>query len=241
MDNLLGEFMGTAVLIVFGCGVCANMSLTQSKGNGGGWICIATGWGFAVTLGVFTATTLGAPQGDLNPAVTLAKTMAGIYTPAQFLATSAAQLAGGIFGAFLVWLAYLPHWEKTPDPATKLGVFATGPAIRNPVANFLCEAIATFFLMFVIWMIFSKPIGSLVPGYGPYIVGVLIWALGLSLGGPTGYAMNPARDLGPRIAHAILPIAGKGDSDWGYAWVPIAGPLVGGAAAYIVATAFGVL
>lgn len=241
MDNLLGEFMGTAVLIVFGCGVCANMSLTQSKGNGGGWICIATGWGFAVTLGVFTATTLGAPQGDLNPAVTLAKTMAGIYTPAQFMATSAAQLAGGIFGAVLVWLAYLPHWEKTPDPATKLGVFATGPAIRNPIANFLCETIATFFLMFVIWMIFSKPVGALVPGYGPYIVGVLIWALGLSLGGPTGYAMNPARDLGPRIAHAILPIAGKGGSDWGYAWVPIAGPLVGGALAYVVATACGVL
>ena len=165
MDNLLGEFMGTAVLIVFGCGVCANMSLTQSKGNGGGWICIATGWGFAVTLGVFTATTLGAPQGDLNPAVTLAKTMAGIYTPAQFMVTSAAQLAGGIFGAVLVWLAYLPHWEKTPDPATKLGVFATGPAIRNPIANFLCETIATFFLMFVIWMIFSKPVGALVPGY----------------------------------------------------------------------------
>ena len=241
MDNLFGEFMGTMVLIVFGAGVCANMSLTKSKGNGGGWICIAVGWGFAVTLGVFTSTTLGAPQGDLNPAVTLAKTMAGIYTPAQFLATSAAQLAGAILGAAIVWLAYLPHWEETEDPATKLGVFATGPAIRKPALNFLTEVIATFFLMFIIWMIFSKPIGALVPGYGPYIVGVLIWALGLSLGGPTGYAMNPARDLGPRIAHAILPIAGKGDSDWGYAWVPIAGPLVGGALAYIVASACGVL
>lgn len=241
MDNLFGEFMGTMVLIVFGAGVCANMSLTKSKGQGGGWICIAVGWGFAVTLGVFTSTTLGAPQGDLNPAVTLAKTMAGIYTPAQFLATSAAQLAGAILGAVIVWLAYLPHWAETPDPATKLGVFATGPAIRNPIANFLCETIATFFLMFIIWMIFSKPIGALVPGYGPYIVGVLIWALGLSLGGPTGYAMNPARDLGPRIAHAILPIAGKGGSDWGYAWVPIAGSLCGGALAYVVATACGVL
>lgn len=241
MDNLLGECLGTMVLIVFGCGVCANMSLTQSKGNGGGWICIATGWGFAVTLGVFTATTLGAPQGDLNPAVTLAKTMAGIYTPAQFIATSAIQVVGAVLGAAIVWLAYLPHWEKTPDPATKLGVFATGPAIRSPIANFLCETIATFFLMFVIWMIFSQPVGTLVPGYGPYIVGVLIWALGLSLGGPTGYAMNPARDFGPRLAHAILPIAGKGGSDWGYAWVPIAGPLCGGALAYIVATACGVL
>lgn len=241
MDNLLGECLGTMVLIVFGCGVCANMSLTKSKGQGGGWICIAVGWGFAVTLGVFTATTLGAPQGDLNPAVTLAKTMAGIYTPGQFIATSAVQLVGAIIGAAIVWLAYLPHWEETPDPATKLGVFATGPAIRNPVANFICETIATFFLMFVIWMIFSKPVGALVPGYGPYIVGVLIWALGLSLGGPTGYAMNPARDLGPRIAHFILPIAGKGDSDWGYAWVPIVGPLCGGALAYVVATACGVL
>ena len=241
MDNLLGEFLGTTVLLVFGCGVCANMSLTGSKGQGGGWICIAVGWGFAVTLGVFTATTLGAPQGDLNPAVTLAKTMAGVYTFSQFLATSAGQLAGGIFGAAIVWLAYLPHWEKTQDPATKLGVFATGPAIRSPFANFLCEAIATFFLMFVIWMIFSKPVGTLVPGYGPYIVGVLIWALGLSLGGPTGYAMNPARDLGPRIAHAILPIAGKGDSDWSYAWVPIVGPLCGALVAYVVASACGVL
>ncbi len=241
MDNLFGEFMGTMVLIVFGAGVCANMSLTKSKGNGGGWICIAVGWGFAVTLGVFTSTTLGAPQGDLNPAVTLAKTMAGIYTVPQFLATSAAQLVGAMLGATIVWLAYLPHWEETRDPATKLGVFATGPAIRNPMANFLCETIATFFLMFIIWMIFSKPIGALVPGYGPYIVGVLIWALGLSLGGPTGYAMNPARDLGPRLAHAILPIAGKGGSDWGYAWVPIVGPLCGGALAYIVASACGVL
>ncbi len=239
MDNLFGEFMGTMVLIVFGCGVCANMTLTKSKGQGAGWICIAIGWGFAVTLGVFTATTLGAPQGDLNPAVTLAKTMVGIYTPAQFIATSGAQLVGAILGAAIVWLAYLPHWAKTEDPAAKLGVFATGPAIRSPGANFICETIATFFLMFVIWMIFGEPVGQLVPGYGPYMVGILIIALGLSLGGPTGYAMNPARDLGPRIAHFILPIAGKGGSDWGYAWVPIAGPLCGGALAYIVAKGCG--
>ena len=239
MDNLFGEFMGTMVLIVFGCGVCANMTLTNSKGQGGGWVCIAIGWGFAVTLGVFTATTLGAPQGDLNPAVTLAKTMVGIYTPAQFIATSGAQLVGAILGAAIVWLAYLPHWAKTEDPAAKLGVFTTGPAIRSPGANFLCETIATFFLMFVIWMIFGEPVGQLVPGYGPYMVGILIIALGLSLGGPTGYAMNPARDLGPRIAHFILPIAGKGGSDWGYAWVPIAGPLCGGALAYIVAKCSG--
>ena len=131
------------------------------------------------------------------------------------------------------------HWAETKDPAAKLGVFCTAPAIRNIPCAFLCEFIATFFLMFVIWMIFSKPVGNMVPGYGPYIVGVLIWALGLSLGGPTGYAMNPARDLGPRIAHAILPIAGKGGSDWGYALVPIVAPLCGAGLAYVVATALG--
>ncbi|MBR2215657.1 MAG: aquaporin family protein [Selenomonadaceae bacterium] len=238
-ENLLGEFLGTLVLVVFGCGVCANLTLTKSKGVGGGWICIAFGWGFAVTMGVFTATTLGAPQGDLNPAVTLAKTMAGIYTFGQFIATSIAQLVGAIVGAAIVWLCYLPHWAETKDQAAKLGIFATAPAIRNGAANFLTEVIATFFLMFVIWMIFSAPVGGLVPGYGPYIVGMLIVALGLSLGGPTGYAMNPARDLGPRIAHAILPIAGKGGSDWGYAWVPVLGPLCGALLAYLVATAVG--
>ena len=240
-ENLFGEFMGTMVLLVFGCGVCANMTLTKSKGQGGGWICIGFGWAFAVTLGVFTATTLGAPQGDLNPAVTLAKMMAGIYTFNQFVMTSIVQILGGIVGAAIVWLAYLPHWAETEDPAAKLGVFSTGPAIRNPAANFLCEAIATFFLMFVIWMIFSKPLGTLVPGYGPYLVGILILALGLSLGGPTGYAMNPARDLGPRIAHAILPIAGKGSSDWGYAWIPVVAPLCGALVAYLVASSCGVL
>lgn len=238
-DNLLGEFMGTMVLIVFGAGVCACNTLAKSKGQNGGWICITAAWGFAVTLGVYTATTLGAPQGDLNPAVTLGKTMIGIYTVPQFFMTSIAQILGGILGAAIVWLAYLPHWAETDDKAGKLCIFCTAPAIRNYPANFLCEFIATFFLMFVIWMIFSKPVGNMVPGYGPYIVGVLIWALGLSLGGPTGYAMNPARDLGPRIAHAILPIAGKGGSDWGYALVPIVAPLCGAGLAYVVATALG--
>ena len=238
-ENLFGEFFGTLVLVVFGCGVCANLTLTKSKGVGGGWVCIALGWGFAVTFGVFTATTLGAPQGDLNPAVTLAKTLAGVYTFGQFIMTSIVQILGGIAGAAIVWLCYLPHWAETPDPAAKLGIFSTAPAIRNAAANFLTEVIATFFLMFVIWMIFSGPVGALVPGYGPYIVGILIVALGLSLGGPTGYAMNPARDLGPRIAHAILPIAGKGGSDWGYAWVPVFAPLCGALLAYLVASACG--
>lgn len=247
-ENLLGEFVGTAVLLVFGCGVCANTTLEKSKGQNSGWVNIAIGWGFAVTLGVFTATTLGAPQGDLNPAVTFGKMLAGIYTFQQFLATSAVQIAGGIVGATIVWLAYLPHWEVTKDPAAKLGVFCTAPAIRKFGPAFLAEFFATFFLMFIIWMIFSPSFDythtagmkTLANGYGPYIVGVLIWALGLSLGGPTGYAMNPARDLGPRIAHAILPIAGKGGSDWAYAWVPIVAPLCGSGAAYLVACALGV-
>ena len=241
MDNLLGEFVGTLVLVVFGCGVCANMTLTKSKGVGGGWICIAAGWGFAVTLGVYTATAFGAPQGDLNPAVTLGKMFVGIYTPVQFIVTSAAQIIGGICGAAIVWLAYLPHWGETKDKPAKLGIFCTAPAIRNSFANFLCEFIATFFLMFCIWMIFAKPNGTLPAGFGPYIVGILIWALGLSLGGPTGYAMNPARDLGPRIAHAILPIAGKGDSDWGYAWIPVLGPLCGAGFAYVIAHFLGIV
>ena len=240
-ENLLGEFLGTMVLVVFGCGVCANLTLTKSKGVGGGWVCIALGWGFAVTFGVFTATTFGAPQGDLNPAVTLAKTLAGVYDFGQFVMTSIVQILGGVLGAAIVWLAYLPHWSQTPDPAAKLGIFSTAPAIRSAAANFLCEVIATFFLMFIIWMTFSKAFTGMAPGYGPYIVGILIVALGLSLGGPTGYAMNPARDLGPRIAHAILPIAGKGSSDWGYAWVPVLAPLCGAALAYVVVSGFHIL
>ena len=247
-ENLLGEFLGTMVLLVLGCGVCANLTLNKSKGVGGGWICIAFGWGFGVTFGVFTATTFGAPQGDLNPAVTLAKTFAGVYTFSQFLATSAVQILGGIVGAAIVWLTYLAHWEETPDPAAKLGIFSTAPAIRKMFPAFITETSATFFLLFLIWMTFSSCFGYagesaadkfLANGYGPYIVGMLIVALGLSLGGPTGYAMNPARDLGPRIAHAILPIPGKGSSDWEYAWVPVVGPLCGATLAYVVCSALG--
>ena len=239
-ENLLGEFVGTMVLLVFGCGVCANLTLEKSKGQGSGWVNISIGWGFAVTLGVFTATTLGAPQGDLNPSVTFAKMLVGIYTFPQFIMTSIVQILGGIVGAAIVWLAYLPHWEITKDPAAKLGIFCTAPAIRKIGPAFLCEFIATFFLVFVIWMIFSNKVGAMPAGLGPYIVGILIWALGMSLGGPTGYAMNPARDLGPRIAHAILPIAGKGGSDWAYAWIPVLAPLAGAFAAYVVAMALNV-
>ena len=241
MDNLLGEFMGTLVLIVFGCGVNANMALKKTCGNGGGWICTTTGWAFAVLLGVYTSVALGAPQGDLNPSVTLAKTLAGIYTLQQCVATSLVQIAGGVAGGIIVWLAYLPHWAETEDGPTKRGVFCTAPAVRNIPANFIAETIATFFLMFVIWMIFAKPNGPLPAGFGPYLVAMLIWALGLSLGGPTGYAMNAARDLGPRIAHLLVPIPNKADSDWGYAWVPIVAPLCGGMLAYFVAHIFGIV
>lgn len=241
MDNLFGEFLGTAVLIVFGCGVCACCSLKGSKAENAGWIVITAGWGFAVMLGVFTSTSLGAPQGDLNPAVTLGKALNGVYTPAQAAATMVVQIAGGIVGAVIVYLAYLPHWALTEDKATKLGVFSTIPAIRNYACNFLCEAIGTFFLMFLIFAMFNANNGKFPSGVGPYLVGVLIWALGLSLGGPTGYAINPARDLGPRIAHAILPIAGKGSSDWSYSWVPIFGPLAGAVAAYAVAAVTGIV
>ncbi|MBQ7514781.1 MAG: aquaporin family protein [Schwartzia sp.] len=241
MDNLLGEFMGMVVLITFGCGVNANMSLKKTCGNGGGWICITAGWAFAVLLGVFTSVALGAPQADINPSVTLAKTFAGIYTLPQFFATAAAQLAGGIVGGLIVYLAYMPHWAATEDPLTKRGVFCTAPAIRNLPAAFLTEMIATFFLMFVIWMIFAKPNGPIPPGLGPYFVAMLIFALGLSLGGPTGYAMSGARDLGPRIAHLLAPIPNKADSDWEYAWIPVVAPLCGGVAAYVVAHAFGIV
>ena len=241
MDNLLGELIGTIVLITFGCGVNANISLKKTCGTGSGWICITAGWAFAVLLGVFTATSLGAPQADINPAVTFAKMFAGIYTFPQFIATALVQIVGGIIGGIIVYLAYLPHWSETSDGTTKRGVFCTSPAVRNISAAFITECIATFFLILLIWIIFSKQNGPMQSGLGPYFVGLLIWALGLSLGGPTGYAMNPARDLGPRIAYTILPISNKADSDWNYAWVPVVAPLCGSIFAYFIAHILGII
>jgi glycerol uptake facilitator protein len=225
----LGEFMGTAVLILLGNGVVANVLLKKSKGEGGGWIVVSAGWAFAVLCGVLTAVACGSRDAHLNPAVTLGfAVVSGDF--AKLAPYVLAQLLGAITGATLVWLHYLPHWKETPDPSLKLACYSTGPAIRNLVANSITEMVATFVLVFVAGAIFSKAVSAtgFPPGFGPYLVACLVWGIGLSLGGPTGYAINPARDLGPRIAHAILPIAGKGPSDWSYALVPVISPLVGG-------------
>lgn len=241
MTNLFGEFFGTMILCMFGCGVVANCLLSKSKAEGAGWLTIVTGWAMAVMLGVFSAIATGAPQADLNPAVTFAKMFLGVYEPGHAIITMIAEIAGGIVGATVVWLAFLPHWEITEDKGAKLAVFCTAPAIRNTFTNLLCEIIATALLLIGIFAIFSQAVGNLSPGFGPYLVGMLVWALGLSFGGPTGYALNPARDLGPRIAHAVLPIAGKGSSDWSYAWIPVAGPMAGSGVAVVVAKAAGLL
>jgi glycerol uptake facilitator protein len=230
-----GEFMGTLVLILLGDGVVAGVLLKRSKAEGSGWIVITTGWAIAVMAGVFTAIACGSKAAYINPAVTLGFAVSsGDYH--NVLPFIAAQMLGAITGAVLVWVHFLPHWKETPDRSAKLGVFCTAPAIRSATANLLSEIIATLVLVFVGAAIFSKAVASvgLVGNMGPYLVGSLVWGIGLSLGGTTGYAINPARDLGPRIAHAILPIAGKGGSDWGYAPIPVLGPLIGGAIAGVL-------
>lgn len=228
-SNFLGEILGTMVLIILGDAVVANVLLAKSKGNSSGWIVIVTGWAMAVMMGVFTAISAGAPQADLNPAVTIGKWVMGVYTAPEMVFTVIAEFIGAIIGAIIVWLAYLPHWGETQDKGLKLAVFCTGPAIRKPVLNLVTEIIGTFVLVFGVGAIFSKATGGApAAGLGPFLVGALVWGIGLSLGGPTGYAINPARDLGPRIAHAFLPIAGKGGSDWGYSWIPVIGPVIGG-------------
>ncbi len=221
--------MGTLVLILLGDGVVAGVLLKHSKAVGSGWIVITAGWCFAVMAGIFTAVACGSSDAYLNPAVTLGFAVAsGNYS--ELLAYFAAELLGAFAGAALVWLHYWPHWKETEDPMLKLLSFCTAPAIRNRVANLASEIIATMVLVFVAGAIISKAVASpsaLPPGLGAYLVASLIWGIGLSLGGTTGYAINPARDLGPRVAHAVLPIAGKGTSDWGYALVPIVGPFIG--------------
>jgi glycerol uptake facilitator protein len=224
----LGEFLGTMILILLGDGVVAGVLLKRSKAEGGGWMVITAGWAFAVMAGVFTAVACGSSDAHLNPAVTLGFAVrAGSF--GKCLPYIAAQLLGAMAGAALVWVHYLPHWKETPGAGLKLACFCTGPAIRNAAANLISEIIGTAVLVFVVGAIFSKAIAAGGPGaLGPYLVGSLVWGIGLSLGGTTGYAINPARDLGPRLAHAILPIAGKGGSDWSYAGIPVVGPLLGG-------------
>lgn len=229
---LLGEFLGTAMLILLGDGVVAAVLLKRSKAEGSGWMVITTGWAFAVMAGAFTAVAFGSSDAHLNPALTVGFAVRdGNY--AKCAPYAVAQLLGAMTGAALVWLQYLPHWKETPDAEAKRACFCTAPAIRNMFANVLSEVIATFVLVLVIAAIFSKRVSANGPaaGLGTYLVASLVWGIGLSLGGPTGYAINPARDLGPRLAHAILPIAGKGGSDWGYAGVPVLGPVIGGALA----------
>jgi len=227
----LGEFLGTAIMILLGNGVVANVVLRYSKGEKSGWIVITAGWCFGVMAGVFVALALGS-DGHLNPAVTLGVAVSsGDWS--RMSAYIPAQLLGAMLGSALVWLAYWAHWEKTPDALDKLGCFCTIPAIRVPAANVLTEVIGTFVLILVAAAIASKhaTASGLSPGLGPFLVGLLVWGIGLSLGGPTGYAINPARDLGPRIMHALLPITGKGGSDWSYAPIPIVGPIIGASVA----------
>jgi glycerol uptake facilitator protein len=241
-NQFLGELLGTAILILLGNGVVAGALLNKSKSNGSGWIVITAGWAFAVMAGVFVAAATGSPQADLNPAVTIGKMVMGGTTMNDGLIRIAGEMVGAIIGAILVFITYYQHWGETSDPGLKLACYSTGPAIRNSFWNFVTEVVGTFVLMFVIFCIFAKvgaTGGNPAPGVGPYLVAMLVWGVGLSLGGPTGYAINPARDLGPRIAHAFLPIAGKGDSDWGYAWIPVIGPAVGAAIAALVAKSVG--
>jgi glycerol uptake facilitator protein len=253
MNVYLAEFVGTAILILLGDGVVANCVLKKSKAENGGWIVITLGWGLAVAMAVYA---VGRVSGaHINPAVTLGLAGIGEFSWALVPGYILAQIAGAAFGGVLVYLSFLAHWRETPDPAAKLAVFSTAPAIRDTRANLITEAIGTALLVFGVLAIGSIAKGipaaetvadpllsegmagiqsGLITGFstwfGPMLVGLLVLSIGLSLGGPTGYAINPARDLGPRIAHALLPIPGKGPSDWGYSWVPVVAPIVGGMA-----------
>lgn len=241
MPPAAGEFIGTALLVLLGNGVVAGALLNDSKAHGAGWMAITTGWAFGVFVAVFCVA--GVSGAHINPAITLSFASLGIFPWEEVPSYLIAQLAGAFTGAVFVWLAYLMHWQRTPEADLKRAAFCTSPAVRCYPANILTEAIGTFVLVFGVLAMKTASAGpldgSVVPvnlgALGALPVALLVWGIGLSLGGPTGYAINPARDLGPRIAYAILPVAGKGSADWAYAWVPVVGPLLGGllaAAAY---------
>lgn len=222
------EVIGTALLILLGNGVVACVLLNLSKGQNAGWIVITFGWGMAVMVGVFAVGQFSGAH--INPAVTFGFAIEGRTPWSDVPEYFAGEFVGAFIGATLVWIAYMDHWKETEDPGLKLACFSTAPAIRNPISNLLTEVIGTFVLVFAIMAFFADE-ATAATGLGGLIVGLLVFSIGLSLGGPTGYAINPARDLGPRIMHAILPIAGKGDSDWGYSWIPVVGPFIGAAIA----------
>jgi glycerol uptake facilitator protein len=234
MNDFLAELIGTAILIILGDGVVAGVLLAKSKAQNAGWIVITAGWGFAVAIAVYAVGSFSGAH--INPAVTIGFAANGTLPWGDVPVYLAGQFVGAFIGAVVVYLHYLPHWGATDDPGLKLAVFSTGPAIRNPVSNTMSEVIGTFVLVFgVLAIVANAEPGS--SGLTPLLIGILVFAIGLSLGGPTGYAINPARDLGPRIAHAVLPIAGKGSSDWEYSWVPVAGPIVGGVLGALAYTA----
>ncbi|SEN87345.1 glycerol uptake facilitator protein [Mucilaginibacter gossypiicola] len=237
MSPFVAELIGTMLIILLGDGVVANVVLKDTKGNNGGWIVITTAWGLAVFVGVVVA---GPYSGaHLNPAVTLALAIAGKFAWANVIPYIIAQFAGACIGAFLVWIMYYDHFKRTNDPASILAVFCTGPAVRNYVSNIASEVIGAFVLLFTIFYIAGAeitpaktPVG--LGSIGAIPVAFLVWVIGLSLGGTTGYAINPARDLGPRFMHMLLPIKGKGTSDWAYAWIPVIAPLVGASIAAVL-------
>src|SRR5579859_3836698 len=223
MSSYVAEFLGTLLLILLGDGVVAGVVLRKTKSENAGWLTIVAGWGLAVTLAIYAVGRISGAH--LNPAVTLALAVHGSFPYDHVAGYITSQLAGAFVGAVLVWIHYLPHWKETTDAATKLAVFSTGPAIRNIWSNLMSEIIATAVLVLAILFIGAN---EFMQGLNPLVIGLLIISIGLSLGGTTGFAINPARDLGPRLAHFILPIPGKGNSDWSYAWIPVVGPVVGG-------------
>jgi glycerol uptake facilitator protein len=248
MQTLLAEAIGTMLLILLGDGVVANVLLARSKGQNSGWIVIATGWGVAVAIAIYAVGRISGAH--LNPAVTVGLASIGSFPWSDVPGYIVAQLAGAFVGAVLVWATYLPHWKPTEDADLKLAVFSTGPAIRHTASNFVTEVIGTAVLLFGVLAIAANAETLTRPGdidlsvvfsrgLQPLLVGVLVLSIGLSLGGPTGYAINPARDLGPRLAHALLPIPGKRDSDWGYAWLPVVAPLIGGVLGAVAYAAVG--